>query len=94
MSIQNRLKVTGERLDNFVELGMEGVPEKHQKEYTRLMQKANALAFEMHTLSTTVENTVQEMSSEIDEAKTEPMSRFAAVIQGFEQKRKNLRIIS
>jgi len=94
MSIQNRLKVLGERLDNFVELGAEGVPEKHQKEYARLMQKANALAFEMQTLAGAVENTLNQMSSEVDASKGEPMGRFAAVIQGFEQKQKQFRIIS
>jgi hypothetical protein len=81
MTPQERIKDLVLALNDFVGAGNEDVPEKMQKEFTKLMQTAHTLSFASVDVSTRMDAVAADNSFEEKKAKpSEPMGRFAHVI--------------
>jgi hypothetical protein len=94
MTPQERIKVLVEALNEFVAEGNNDVPEKMQKDYTKLMQTAHSLAFNAVDVTTRMDAANFDENSEFagaTEKGSEKMGRFAKVIELHETKRASLR---
>ena len=84
MAAQERLKMLVDAINSYVAAGNDDVPEgKIRAEYTRVMQKAHALAFEAVDVSTRIsdemDKLVESSSFENTEKVPAPLKRFASV---------------